>query len=283
MCSTGSGGKRLKDEPEKVMERAQANARVEERFRFDETIDFFAIRDHILPSTCRHADDIVCQVCKFNELELPQLPEMIFPNNKLVLKLAGSEDYLIEFNAYDALKQVDAKTLPDVEVGPSAVWKEARKAHIDAANKSQPFDWTFTSNYAGTIGPNVKMEETSMTIDIEKLKRRDPIHFYSQLTLYEDELADHGCAHMAVRLRVMPTAFFVLCRFYLRVDNVFVRTCDTRLFGELDSNFILREWTKREALYSDLDQNDRDNVHDENLIWQSLPIIDNKSWKIFLE
>lgn len=68
MFSTGSGGKRPKDEPEKVMERAQANARVEERFRFDQTVDFFAIRDHILPSTCRHVDDVICQVgslCKF--------------------------------------------------------------------------------------------------------------------------------------------------------------------------------------------------------------------------
>lgn len=57
---------------------------------------------------------------------------------------------------------------------------------------------------------------------------------------------------MAIRVRVMPTTFFVLCRFYLRVDNVMVRTCDTRLFGELDSDFILKEWTKREALYSEL-------------------------------
>lgn len=34
------------------------------------------------------------------------------------------------------------------------------------------------------------------TISIEKLKRRDPINFYSQLMLYEDELADHGCSEV---------------------------------------------------------------------------------------
>ncbi|KAE9554329.1 hypothetical protein FO519_002439 [Halicephalobus sp. NKZ332] len=204
MMSPGSSTEKPKDSPEKVMERAQANARVEEKYRFDETVDFVAIRDHILPSVCRHVDGIVCQVCKYaNELELPQLPEMIFPNNKLMLKVAGKDDFLIEFNAFDALERVDAKKLPDVE--------------------------------------------------------------------------------MAVRVRVMPTTFFVLCRFYLRVDNVMVKTCDTRLFGELDSNFILKEWTKREALYSDLTDEMREFVNDENVIWQSLPIIETKSWKIFLD
>ena len=62
MLSPGSTTNRTKDSPEKVMERAQANARVEEKYRFDETIDFIAIRDHILPSVCRHVDGVVCQV-----------------------------------------------------------------------------------------------------------------------------------------------------------------------------------------------------------------------------
>lgn len=57
---------------------------------------------------------------------------------------------------------------------------------------------------------------------------------------------------MGLRVRVMPSMFFVLCRFYLRVDNVMVRTCDTRIFGEVGSDFILREWTMREAFISDL-------------------------------
>lgn len=137
-------------------------------------------------------------MCKYNnDLELPQLPEMIFPNNKLQIRKVGTKDFLIEFTAFDALKEVDSKKLPDVEVGPSLLWKEARKIHLESANKSQPFDWTYTSEYAGTLGPNIRIEETDITIDIEKLKKRDPIKFYSELTLYEDELADHGCAHVS--------------------------------------------------------------------------------------
>jgi hypothetical protein len=33
-------------------------------------------------------------------------------------------------------------------------------------------------------------------IDYERLKRKDPIQFYTEITLYEDELADNGCAQV---------------------------------------------------------------------------------------
>ena len=71
---------------------------------------------------------------------------------------------------------------------------EARKDHVATSKTTKPFDWTFTSEYAGTLGPDVRIEETDLKIDMEKLKRRDPIFFYTQLTMYEDELADHGCS-----------------------------------------------------------------------------------------
>jgi type 2A phosphatase activator TIP41 len=57
---------------------------------------------------------------------------------------------------------------------------------------------------------------------------------------------------MTIRVRVMPTCFFVLCRFYLRIDHVMVRVCDTRLLGEIGQDYVLREWSLREAKYSEL-------------------------------
>jgi type 2A phosphatase activator TIP41 len=267
-----------------VLERASSNAKAEENYCFVQKIKFNAIHDHILPSRCNHQENIQCQVCLYkNELELPELPEMVFPNNKLIIKMAKSDKILIEFITFDALKRVDTKNLPNVQVGASASWSETRKDHIAASGTSKPFDWTYTSDYAGTLGNDIKIEETDLKIDIETLKRRDPIFFYTQLTLYEDELADHGCSLMAIKVRVMPEMFFVLCRFYLRVDHVMVRVCDTRLFGETNSNFLLREWTLREAKYSDLSPTDLDNVRDSNIIWQSLPIIESKSHKIYIE
>ena len=59
------------------------------------------------------------QVCLYkDELELPELPEMVFPNNKLIIKLSSKhgDKVLIEFNTLDALKGVDPKNLPDVRV-----------------------------------------------------------------------------------------------------------------------------------------------------------------------
>ena len=116
-------------------------------------------------------------------------------------------------------------------------------------------------------GIEARLADPKVAIDYERLKRKDPIQFYNQLTLYEDELADNGCAQvkhkfkkafhpilqMMVRVRVMPDSFLVLCRFYLRVDHVMIRICDTRLYGEASNeDFLIREWTKREANYAEL-------------------------------
>ena len=40
----------------------------------------------------------------------------------------------------------------------------------------------------------------------------------------------------------MSDSWFVLVRYYLRVDNVVVRIFDTRLYHEFGTNYILREF-----------------------------------------
>ena len=57
---------------------------------------------------------------------------------------------------------------------------------------------------------------------------------------------------MSVKIRVMPTNWLVLCRFYLRVDRVLVRIYDCRLYAEKGWKHALRECTKREAAYTQL-------------------------------
>ncbi len=44
------------------------------------------------------------------------------------------------------------------------------------------------------------------------------------------------------RYRVMADCFFVLLRYYLRVDEVLVRIFDTRIFHSFDTNHLLREF-----------------------------------------
>ena len=50
----------------------------------------------------------------------------------------------------------------------------------------------------------------------------------------------------------MDNCFFGLLRSYLRVDNVSVRICDTRIFHIFGNNFIFREFQVKENTYEEL-------------------------------
>jgi hypothetical protein len=105
---------------------------------------------------------------------------------------------------------------------------------------------------------------------------------------------------MMIRVRVMPDTFFVLCRFYLRVDHVMCRICDTRLYGEAENeNFAVREFSQREAKFLQLDKQvlaiddgwgfPWKNVHfqaldcvlDPSLLFAHLPVVVSRTEKIF--
>lgn len=47
--------------------------------------------------------------------------------------------------------------------------------------------------------------------------------------------------------RVMPSGFFILLRYFLRVDNVLVKLNDTRYYFESGLNYVLKENTDREG------------------------------------
>jgi len=47
--------------------------------------------------------------------------------------------------------------------------------------------------------------------------------------------------------RVMPSSFFILLRYFLRIDNVMIRINDTRIYHEFGKNYLLREFTSRES------------------------------------
>lgn len=45
----------------------------------------------------------------------------------------------------------------------------------------------------------------------------------------------------------MPSSYFVLLRYFLRVDNVMVRVNDTRYFHDFTTDYVLREFTNKEC------------------------------------
>jgi len=65
------------------------------------------------------------------------------------------------------------------------------------------FDWTFTTPYTGTIHSSnheVKIEAApELSIPKDKLTAPEPILFFDEVHLFEDELADNGIAQLSVK------------------------------------------------------------------------------------
>ncbi|KAF7651231.1 hypothetical protein LDENG_00113810 [Lucifuga dentata] len=186
------------------------------------------------------------------EMNMPSLPEMLFGDN--VLRIQHADGYGIEFNAIDALKRVN--NMEDaVKVACAQEWQESRVDSEHSTEVLRPYDWTYTTDYRGTlIGPTaqIQVSQTSERIDMEKLKAREQIVFFEEVLLFEDELHDHGVSMISVKIRVMPTSFFLLLRFFLRVDGVLIRINDTRLYHEAGKNYMLREFSTRESKIAEL-------------------------------
>lgn len=241
-------------------------------------------KSHILHSQCSTADKCaaraeMCNFCIYaNSLELPHLPEMVFPDNILSLKHTNGGQ--IEFNALDALKKVSNGRLP-LKVACSDAWKESRPA-ILLEEKIKPFDWTFSTDYKGTLSGNYRIETTEERINIERLKEKEKILYYEELMLYEDELHDNGIASCVVKIRVMPSSFFVLLRFFLRVDNVMVRVNDTRVYHDFTTNYILREYTNKESGVKELHL-PLPMFGDPNVLSQFMPLREGLYEKIYFD
>jgi len=212
------------------------------------------------------------------ELDIPAVPEMIFGNT--FLEITHDSNRSIVFNAVDALRLVDNKH-DLVKVAYANEWQKQREGCTEIINGIvKPFDWTYSTSYKGTFkGENpFKEVETLERIDLEKLKQREKIIFYQDLLLFEDELGDNGTAELNVKIRVMPTSFFVLLRFFLRVDDVLIRINDTRIFHEAGTDYILREYSSKEKNIKDIPN----PLADVNILSTQLATIIDLAHKIML-
>lgn len=48
---------------------------------------------------------------------------------------------------------------------------------------------------------------------------------YDEVVLFEDFIHDHGIVRISVKTRIMPQCWFVLLRYWLRVDGVVMKVC----------------------------------------------------------
>ena len=178
-------------------------------------------------------------------------PEMIFGDN--LTRIEHSSGWFIEFNAFDALDRVDKTGDKMFKVSYSKEWQQNRQKQFeDIKEVVKPFDWSYSTDYKGTTPETPPFQPSESPIPLELLKRPDPIHFFDEVMLYEDELADNGIAMLSCKIRVMPARLLLLVRFFMRLDNVVFRIRDTRVYVEFGSDEVIREYTAREAPYEEV-------------------------------
>lgn len=134
------------------------------------------------------------------------------------------------------------------------------------------------------------LEPTSTPIPVALLKHPDPILFFDEVVLYEDELADNGIAMLSCKIRVMPARLLLLCRFFMRLDDVVFRIRDTRVFIEFASGQVIREYTAREEKFEVVRQRlaaTRQDVpalmRDPNHLVELLPVVDRSLERLVLK
>lgn len=154
----------------------------------------------------------------------------------------------------------------------------------------RPFDWSYSTDYKGTVPSSPAFSATSDQIPLHLLKRPDPILFWEQIVLYEDELADNGTTELSCRIRVMPDRLLLLSRFFMRLDDVLFRIRDTRVFVEFATGQVIREYTAREEKFETVRQKlitTREDVtagmRDANRLVELLPVVEKVTDRVVLE
>ncbi len=68
---------------------------------------------------------------------------------------------------------------------------------------TKPYDWTYTTTYAGhpsNANTNGWKIDESLQIPMAELTRPDPILFFAEVPLFEDELHDNGTASYTIKI-----------------------------------------------------------------------------------
>ncbi|KAL4980033.1 TIP41-like family-domain-containing protein [Aspergillus desertorum] len=219
-------------------------------------------------------------------------PEMIFGDNFVSIEHEKS-GWCIHFNAFDALDRVDKTGESMLKVAHSKEWQKSRETtHERIKDIVKPFDWSYSTDYKGTVlsTQGHDFEATSNPIPVELLKRPDPILFFDDVILYEDELADNGIAMLSCKIRVMPGRLLLLSRFFMRLDNVLFRLRDTRVYIDFERSEVIREYQSKECEYETVRQRlarARDDIpaimRDPNRLSELLPLGDRQLERVVLD
>ncbi|KFA63540.1 hypothetical protein S40285_00290 [Stachybotrys chlorohalonatus IBT 40285] len=186
------------------------------------------------------------------------MPEMIFGDNIVSITHLPSS-WSLGFNTPDALDAVDKTDKHMLKVAYARDWESTREGTTQSIKEVvKPYDWSYSTTYAGTVQQPADdaqrhyFQPTHKRIPIELLKRRDPILFFDEVVLYESELDDNGISIYSAKLRVHDQRMLLLCRLFMRLDNVVVRIRDTRVYVDFTTDEVIREYTVKEESFDNV-------------------------------
>ena len=165
------------------------------------------------------------------------------------------------------------------------------------------YDWTFSSPYLVTVllpsggtgsggGPAGSSARPAIVspsverLDFGLLRQQDTIQFFSDTILFEDECFDCGISQLRVRVRVMPTFWFVLAQVFVRLDRTLVWITATRLLHIFGSDKVVGLTNRRAATFSSLVKSRPHLVRllhtrPEGVLAQ-IPLVSRTSWHLSL-
>ncbi|KAJ8506886.1 hypothetical protein ONZ45_g10662 [Pleurotus djamor] len=144
------------------------------------------------------------------------LPEMTFGSNYLELEHRKS-GWKYRFDAEHCLKGVRNGELQPgdggVKVGQHTRTSPTSAHPMPKTVATKPYDWTYTTTYSGHCLSQdtdpwdvADIEDPAKAIPIAELTRPDPILFYAEIPLFEDELHDNGTASSLIKIASKPLA-----------------------------------------------------------------------------
>lgn len=176
---------------------------------------------------------------------------MFFGSNRV--EVSGPAGFSLTFDPIEAINLVSnsSESVPvRVAAARADFWrlKSEQEQIFD-------YDWTYSpQNYYGHLEGHKSVTQGNCEINYARLKLQDPILFFDENILYEDELGDNGISILSVKMvrthsltifyyfkRVMGYGFLILLSHYLRVDQVMFKRNTVRYYHEFSQNFMVRE------------------------------------------
>jgi TIP41-like family len=122
------------------------------------------------------------------------------------------------------------------------------------------FDWTYSTPFSVSLNtatlsshqittPLPRWKELSQSpLNLALLQdKSQPILYYDDIELYEDDLHDNGIVNFSVKIRLMTKCLYILSRLWCRVDGAWLRCRETRIFVEWSNDHFNSNCTKKDT------------------------------------